>query len=319
MNLLVPLNNREHLSSYIAAGATEFYMGFIDEAWSSSHGIYSDINRMSGFGKIANKYTFKEHCAIVTEIKKKNKSVFTTINAAQYSTKEIDYICEKFLPQLKKCDVDGIISSDDTLIKRIIKCGLTVVASTMCGVYNSDIAKYYRELGVSRIILPRDLSLSEIEKIITKVPDIEYEVFLMRNGCCFSDSQCLGLHREKGSMCGLLKNSYKKYFSINKAFSTIHAIEWNDIVYNTFFHNEACGMCAIYDLLKIGIKAGKIVGRADQFQAVLQDILCCKQNIQIAQLAQNRNEYLDNMIFPPNRYIECKQGLSCYYPDIRFN
>ena len=55
-----------------------------------------------------------------------------------------------------------------------VNLGISAVISTISGVYNSDIAKFYKNLGAKRIILPRDLSVSEIEAIIHVVPDMEY-------------------------------------------------------------------------------------------------------------------------------------------------
>ena len=88
------------------------------------------------------------------------------------------------------------------LVEIAKKYRINAVISTIAGIYNSDIAKFYWKLGVERIILPRDLSVDDIERIVTSVPDVEYEAFMMRNGCTFSDSNCLGLHRsEKSAIC----------------------------------------------------------------------------------------------------------------------
>ncbi|MFQ9178587.1 MAG: U32 family peptidase [Eggerthella lenta] len=77
-----------------------------------------------------------------------------------------------------------------------------MVASTMCGVYNADIARFYRRLGCTRVIIPRDVSLDEIEAIVRAVPGVEYEAFVMRNGCVFADGLCLGRHIEgRNALC----------------------------------------------------------------------------------------------------------------------
>ena len=48
--------------------------------------------------------------------------------------------------------------------------GLAVVASTMCGVYNADIARFYRELGCTRVIVPRDKMCIRDRPRFTKMP-----------------------------------------------------------------------------------------------------------------------------------------------------
>ena len=113
------------------------------------------------------------------------------MNANSDSQDQIRYIEKNYFPILKKIRVDGVILSDINAMLTALKHGLKPVASTMCGIYNSDIAKMYRKLGVKRMILPRDLSLDEISGICKKIPDVEFEAFFLRNGCVFSDCYCL--------------------------------------------------------------------------------------------------------------------------------
>lgn len=98
MKILVPLNNAELLQKYIDAGADEFYIGFHDLQWSEKFGKYADINRMSGFGMNANRYSFEEILRIAKRIKINNKSVFITLNANTYSEEQIDYILREYVP-----------------------------------------------------------------------------------------------------------------------------------------------------------------------------------------------------------------------------
>ena len=207
MKILVPLNNAELLQKYIDAGADEFYIGFHDLQWSEKFGKYADINRMSGFGMNANRYSFEEILRIAKRIKINNKSVFITLNANTYSEEQIDYILREYVPGFLETNVDGVIVSDLALAKKMLNLGVNPVASTMCSIYNSDIGNYYVANGVQRIILPRDISLAEIESISQNIYNSKIEVFFMRNGCVFSDGYCLGMHRpECGATCGMIRN-----------------------------------------------------------------------------------------------------------------
>ena len=320
MNILVPLNSAEAIERYIKAGADELYMGFYDEVWRKRFGEFSDINRMSGFGKYANKYSFREILELISIVKSYGKSAFVTLNANVYEAEQIEYIEENYLPMLKKVGIDGIIVSDLALGKQIIKYGIKPVASTMCAIYNSDIAEIYKNSGFERIILPRDLSLEEIEMISEKEPELDIEVFFMRNGCIFSDGFCLGMHRpETGSTCALIHNQDKQIYSKLIGFEARHNLEMNDEIYNQIFHHNTCGMCSLYKLKKMGVNALKIVGRADNINNICRDIEITKKNIDIVNGAENEREYLENMIFPHKNLSDCKMGLSCYYPETRFS
>lgn len=318
MNVLVPLNNVSHIDDYIEAGAKEFYIGFYDEAWWEKFGEYADINRLTGFKKDANPYSFEEVLEIIKQVKEKNVYIYVTFNASIYNQEQLDYL-EGYMRRLKETNLDGVIVSCAELVEVAHKVGLNAVISTIAGIYNSDMTKFYRDLGAKRVILPRDLSTKEIEEIVTKCPDVEYEIFMMRNGCRFSDSSCLGFHRsEKPSICACIGNAGRDLQVKGKSFKEKHEIELNDIVYTQNFHNFTCGICSIYRFVKLGITAGKIVGRSDEWQNICEDIRLIKQNVEIAKQCQSEEEYLDKMIFPNGHEIMCKMGLSCYYPEIRF-
>lgn len=318
MKALVPLNNVEHIDDYIEAGAGEFYLGFYDEAWHDQFGEYADINRLTGFKKNANPYNLEEVINIIEDTKKKGVMMYVTFNASVYSQAQLDYMV-RYMEMLKATSLDGVIVSCPELVEMASKLGMNVVVSTISAAYNEDTVKFYRDLGAKRIILPRDLSMDEIESIVKAVPDVEYEVFLMRNGCRYSDGNCLGFHRsEMSAICGCLGGAHRTLQYEKNDFKTRHEVELNDILYTKFFHSNACGLCSVYRFVKMGIAAGKIVGRSDEWQYICRDINLIKQNVEIAKKCESEEEYLDKMILPEDEAMMCKLGLSCYYPEVRF-
>ena len=318
MKILVPLNNSLLLDRYSEAGADEFYMGFYDKRWEQIFGKAADINRMSGFGVLANKNSLEQTLDVIQEIRERHKEVYITLNAAFYSESQIQFIAEYYLPLLKKSGANGIIVSDLNLARACLSLGISTVASTMCSIYNSDIAAFYAEAGITRMILPRDLKLSEIELICAEQRNIDFEVFLMRNGCCFSDGYCLGNHIG-GSVCGYLRHTGHRWMSNYISFEDKNSAETTKYLYDNFFHRlTACGLCAIYRFYKMNICSLKIVGRADDCERICEDIKLVKENIHIAEEANDESEYLRNMIFPHNKNILCTYGMNCYYPEVRF-
>lgn len=319
MKILVPVSNKEYVDSYIKAGADELYLGFHDEKWEEKFGPYSDINRMSGFKKIANPYSLSQLLQIITDLKMEQKHVFVTLNANTYSSNQIKYMEKNYFPYFAETKIDGIIFSDINAMIAAKKLGLHPVASTMCSIYNSDIAEIYYRIGVRRMILPRDVSLEEIKSICKKFPDVEFEAFFMRNGCIFSDGYCLGMHREEcGATCTYTSHGRSHYQHNFFSFSDHHDVDVNDYLYRTTFLKTACGMCALYRLNQAGIKSLKIVGRADNHEAICRDIALSKRNIEIMNSSNSEKEYLDKMNFPEGFPQICRMGLCCYYPEIRF-
>lgn len=318
MKALVPLNNMESFERYKNAGAGEFYLGFRDEGWSKKFGEYADLNRLTGYKEHANRYTFEEVLDIIKEVKREKLSVYITFNSSIYSQDQIDYM-ERYMEPLHEAGVDGIIVSCAELVHVAKNYHLSSVISTIAGVYNSDIAKYYEGLGATRIILPRDISLKDIEQIVHKVPQVEYEVFLMRNGCSFSDANCLGLHRsEKSAICATLGNSDSLLIHEKDGFQVKHDMELNHMLLHQVFHSYTCGLCSIYQFVQLGIKAGKIVGRTDKNDEVCEDIRLICENVEIARKSRSEEEYLSKMVFPSKESVMCKIGMGCYYPEVRF-
>lgn len=320
MDILVPLNDKKFLDAYIEAGSREFYFGFYDEKWSEEFGEFSDLNRMSGYRKEANANTFDEIKELIHLIRKKEAYSYITFNSAVYSRKEIQKI-EEYLYKLMNNPPDGLIISSPELANLASRYHIPFVVSTIAGVYNSDLVSFYKELGAKRIILPRDLSLDEIEMIVKSDIDLEYEVFLMRNGCKFSDANCLGFHRkEMCSICADLDRAEDEVILTkeNEIFKNRSNMEYTNLLLKNEFHNYACGLCAIYDFVNWNINAGKVVGRSDHCEAVCEDIKLIKKNIDIAMNCTSKAEYLGKMIFPNEREVMCTNGMACYYPEVRF-
>lgn len=318
MRILVPLNNLEHLDDYIEAGAGEFYLGFYDEEWVEKFGEYADINRLTGFKEKANPFNLEEVCNIIKSVREKGKLAYVTFNSSIYSEEQLEQI-KKYFIVLKECGVDGVIVSCIELVELATKYDLNVVVSTIAGIYNTQIAKFYYDRGAKRIIIPRDISVDEIESIVNEVPQAEYEVFMMRNGCMFSDSNCLGMHRnETCSICGSLISANSEIQIKEDDFKERHKAELTDLLYTKSFHTYTCGLCSIYRFVKMNITACKIVGRSDEWSNLCEDISYVSRNIEIAKQCKSQKEFLDRMEMPNSKRVMCKLGLSCYYPEMRF-
>lgn len=316
MKVLTPLNDVAMASQLRELGADEFYMGFYDRAWTRRFGERADVNRMSGFGPRANRYSFEECCRVVEALR--GTPVYVTLNAAHYTREQVE-AQRVYLRELAQVGAEGAIVSTPAQVVAAREEGLAAVASTMCGVYSSQSAQAYIELGASRIVLPRDLTLSDIELIATRAPGVEYEAFLMRNGCIFSDSSCLGLHTPlHGSTCGAVRTCEREVLLARDDFAARHDAELADHLYSRAYHHSACGLCAIWRLMSLGIASVKVVGRADDVQGLARDVGLVRRNLDIASTCESGASYLRRMEFPHNKSELCRLGFSCYYPEVRW-
>lgn len=304
MNIMVPLAGMEMLDGYCRAGADELYFGFYDDVWTGRFGIFEEINRMSLFGSAAN-FSLEEIPDVIEAVKSRGKKAYVTLNSAAYSRSQLIYL-DRLLSERFFQRADGIIAGDPCCVRLVQKHGMPVVLSTMAGAYNRLIVSFYKELGVTRMILPRDMQLSDLEAVVKEFPEISFEVFFMRNGCRYSDSHCMSFHgRKYDSMCACM-DSAQTELELPCGWHTEEKREayQSHMLFARAFHKEACGMCALLRLYQAGVESLKIVGRADRPEDVEHDIQRVKKEIaQIQDGVQPGGE----------EFAHCLYGLNCYY------
>lgn len=318
MKLLLPVVSSDDIIRFSEISENiEFYAGITSDEWYNKFGAYEDLNRMSSFGNNANMRSMEEVRKLCDTAE--GKELYITLNSACYSMEQEKYL-DNIIAELSEMRITGIIAGDYNIVGIIKKYSLKAVASTMTGIYNADIARFCVDIGFDRLILPRDLTLEEIKEIVEAVPDVEYECFLMRNGCRYSDSNCLARHSGRcGAICTYLDNSRVSYMGeAEKNFSVHDSAVFSHLAFSQVYQKSACGMCAIWDLHQIGVTAGKIVGRADGAGSIISDLNCLEKNIKIADEAESRDEYLKKMIMPKNYDSICFKACNCYYPEVRF-
>lgn len=310
---IAPLNDPANVELYAQAGARELYMGFYDSTWTEAFGPYADINRMSGFGFEANTCSFQELLQVAPRVKAAGCDFYVTMNASCYSAAMEPWLAQYFW-QLGAAGVDGVILSGPEFIDLAHSCGLKAVASTMCGIYNEQIAELYCKWGADRLILPRDLSLRELAAIIAAHPEVEYELFLMRNGCVFSDSHCLGMHGHgRGALCGEMREAERCLRC--KATDRSDLRHTSDLRRDAY-HQYTCGLCALWDMEQMADIAYKVVGRGDKPEAIAEDASLVAADVRIAQNCATREEYLRMMYRNPYEKAVCAKALNCYYPEL---
>lgn len=319
MAALVPLNNVDALERLLDAGVEEVYVGFHDDAWNTRFGA-AELNRMSGFGYEANPFDFETMCKQIARAHGLDMRAYVCFNSALYTREQLAFIADAYLPQIAQSGAAGIIVSGQGLIDAGRDTGLGVVMSTLAGVFNERLVAYYRSLGATRIILPRDLSSDEIASIMHAEPAMEYEVFLMRNGCMFSDSHCLGCHRAgQPSLCLSLREgdvdiNLRPGDDDDVFLAQARHTEW---LLNMRYHRRTCGLCALWRFEQLGVSAYKVVGRGDDVDDLVADAALVVRNVALARECASETEYLQRMELPRNPKTLCGEGgLCCYYPEL---
>ena len=144
-----------------------------------------------GLRSFAGNFSDEELKEAVKSAHAQEKKVYVTVNIFPYNS-DIDGI-KIHLEFLKSIQADGLIVSDLGVFRLAQKyaAGMPVHISVQANNLNYEEVKAWKELGAKRIILARELSISEIKEIRGKVPGIELEIFVHGAVCMSYSGRCL--------------------------------------------------------------------------------------------------------------------------------
>ena len=174
IELLAPAGSMESLIAAINNGADAIYLGgnkFSARAYASNF----DNENMMRAVDYAHSYGVK---------------VYVTMNTILKQNEIKDAL--KYAGYLYEIGVDALIIQDVGLINLIkdVYPKLELHASTQMTIHNGEGALYFKEKGLQRIVLSRELSLDEI-RYISKDLGIETEIFVHGALCVCYSGQCL--------------------------------------------------------------------------------------------------------------------------------
>lgn len=175
--LLLPAGNIEKMRYAIAYGANAVYFGIGDFSLRSMKS-----------GDVINANNIKD---AIQKAHNMGAKAYVTINIFAHN-EDIDKL-PAFLEVIKDANPDGLIFSDFgiySILKKEIP-DIPLHVSTQANTLNYEAVKFWKDLGVTRVILARELSLKDIEIISSKVPDIELEAFVHGSLCVSYSGRCL--------------------------------------------------------------------------------------------------------------------------------
>lgn len=127
----------------------------------------------------------------IKEAQAQGKRFYVVVNIAPHNAKLKTFL--KDLEPVIAMTPDALIMSDPGLIMLVrehfpqMPIHLSVQANTV----NWASVKFWKSLGLTRVILSRELSLEEIEEIRQRVPEMELEVFVHGALCMAYSGRCL--------------------------------------------------------------------------------------------------------------------------------
>lgn len=176
LEVLSPAGNMEKLKTAVYFGADAVYFA----------------GKSFGLRAFAGNFDEKEMVEAVEFCHKNNVKAYVTVNIVAHN-----YDFEKlpeYLEFLNSIKVDAMIISDLGIVQFAKKYApdVDIHISTQANVTNKYTAKLLCEMGAKRIVLARELTLTEIKQIRDYIPeDVELEAFVHGAMCISYSGRCL--------------------------------------------------------------------------------------------------------------------------------
>lgn len=176
MELLAPAGNFEKLVTAVHFGADAVYFA----------------GKMYGLRAFAGNFDDDEIIKAMQFLHENGKKGYVTLNIVANDS-DFEHI-DDYLNLLIKAKVDGVIVSDVGVIYYLRKNfpSLNVHVSTQANINNSYSAEFFADLGVTRLVLAREMNLENIKKMHENIGDrLEIEAFVHGAMCISYSGRCL--------------------------------------------------------------------------------------------------------------------------------
>lgn len=276
IEILSPGKNLFYAKEAIKCGADSIYIGA--PKFSLRHEQGNSMQDIKELVEYAHKYWVK---------------VYIPLNCLLFTDDDIK-LAQNMINEFYEMGIDGLIIQDIGILELDLP-PIPMILSTNTGCYKKEDAQFFEKCGVSRIVLPRELTYNEI-KDITDNSNIEIETFCYGFLCVGYSGNCYLAYVEnlkqtkstdiahyKASNHGVCPERCMGNWTLKDADGNI--IRDNDRLFNLRFlslHNE------IGKLVDIGVDSFKIAGREKDLKHVKNstaifsqaaNVVCTTRNI----------------------------------------
>ena len=202
--LLAPAGTLENLRYALAYGADAVYAGMPR---------YSLRVRNNEF------HCLENLAAGIRETRRQGRRFYLACNVLPHNSKVKTFLDD--MAPVVALGPDALIMADPGLIMMVrerwpeVPVHLSVQANTM----NYAGVRFWRQVGIRRVILSRELSLDQVEEIRQQCPDVELEVFVHGALCIAYSGRCLlsGYFNHRDPNQGTCTNACRWQYDLHEA------------------------------------------------------------------------------------------------------
>lgn len=334
MNITAPISRLEEIPALLQAGAHELYCGIVPPDWVARFNNGA-VNRRY-FGNLP------DYAALQQAIEAAHAGggkLFLVLNAQHYGENFHAALLD-IAQRFQSLGGDALIVADLPLIMALHEAlpDLPLHVSSVANCRNTQAIKLLYELGARRVILPRDVTLAEIERMARAVPEVEIEAFVLNDGCVFEEGLCHSVHlpsRLGGPIC-VDRYEMRYQTPAGNPLSTrlLRRHAQNDADYQRwlwyrfgcgFSTTEAgypfgpCGLCAMQRLHGAGVASVKIAGREGASERKTKSVELVRQVLDSVKHGASHATAATLAVGIRRQDAHCRSGYMCYYPEVRWN
>lgn len=247
---MAPAGNFEKLKSALHFGADAVYLA----------------GQRFGMRAGADNFSLDELSEAVRYVHNAEKKLYVTLNVMPREDEFRDL--EEYIEKLAVISPDAVIIGDAGVFDLCRKKAphLPIHISTQAATVNSYSCRHWYELGATRIVLARELSLKEISAIRMNVPDdLELEAFVHGSMCVSFSGRCMlseyytGRDANRGACTQPCRWQYR--FFEEKRPNDVLTCEIHPEGSYLFGSKDLCMIEHVSELINAGINSFKIEGR----------------------------------------------------------
>lgn len=309
MRILAPLRHSDEVQPLVDAGAGEFYCGLVPPGWDEAFAGVAVHRRSAASASVPGLDDLARIVALA-----RGRPVFATLNATSYPAGAMPRLVAFARTLVDDLGVAGLIVAELELVLALRAAGLAarVHISSLATCRNPGAAAFWRRLGVARVILPRHVTLAEIEA--TAIPGLEWEVFALNDGCAFEEGTCSTTHAfrpfcmdDRVGEATRLDERYAFWrWTLDNCGSRV----------SRGYTLGPCGLCALPRLASLGVASLKVVGREAPLARKVASVRLAARALEVARGGGAREAIRDAIVAERGAAQLCEGAHLCYYPDV---
>lgn len=273
VRLAVPLNAPGEAAPLHAAGATEFYCGVQDAAWRRGFGDHDSISRRQGAANLPDTDALAQ---VLTETRALGAPLYLCLNA-DYTDAQLPQVL-RLAGDFEAMGGEGLMAASPALMAALRERGshLIIGLSLLAAVSSNAALRFYRTLGVHRVVVPRFLPIAQIPHVLEGHDGLETEAIVWLDKCPFIDGYCRFLHsvgyadaEARQPTCRI--STWDMTYQLPACFD----------VFGFPPRTPACAACHLRQLREAGIQVFKLGGRGRLLSTRLAGVRFLRDSVEM--------------------------------------